>query len=419
VLHAAAASTRADAPACVRLLLREGAQIEACTSAAAGMVRPLQLACLGGRVASVALLLEFGADPAARDGHRRTPLHAACTAARPRVVAALLRAGAPAHVLDAHGLSPMHALLSPLLPPAAAAAAASGGASAAAALEAHAAAPPACCARCGGRGAACVWAGVAERAEVLALLVEAGASVSANALRHLHLGFREIDGGPHGGLGHGGLGGGGGCCGSAGGGGAGAGAGAGAGTGAGAGGGRVGGACRVGGGSTGAGRGGVPSLHELAQQVLCNALAAEDVLPALHVAELLQAERLRSECERMVVQNFEALVQGQHFAAGGVQPAPLLRSILAAGLARLAARGAARRVAAAANVVVGGSGQIAAAAVACCDWSEMNTGATDLAGSGDEEEGSDCDEGDGEQRILVVGGESGLPADGELEGLIG
>jgi len=79
VLHAAAASTRADAPACVRLLLREGAQIEACTSAAAGMVRPLQLACLGGRVASVALLLEFGADPAARDGHRRTPLHAACT----------------------------------------------------------------------------------------------------------------------------------------------------------------------------------------------------------------------------------------------------------------------------------------------------------------------------------------------------
>ena len=107
----------------MRLLLREGAQIEACTSAVAGMVRPLQLACLRGRAASVALLLEFGADPAARDGHRRTPLHAACAAARPRVVAALLRGGAPPHVLDAHGLSPMHAVLSPLLPPAAAAAA--------------------------------------------------------------------------------------------------------------------------------------------------------------------------------------------------------------------------------------------------------------------------------------------------------
>ena len=404
MLHAAAACRLPDAPACVRLLLREGAQIEACTSAAAGMVRPLQLACLRGRAASVALLLEFGADPAARDGHRRTPLHAACAAARPRVVAALLRGGAPPHVLDAHGLSPMHAVLSPLLPPAAAAAAAaSGGASAAAALEARAAAPPACCARCGGREEACAWAGVAERAEVLALLVEAGASVSATMLRHLHLGCREIDGGPHGGLGHGGsAGGGGGCCGSA------------CGGGGGAGGSRAGGAC--GGGSTGAGRGGVPSLHELSQNVLCNALAAEDVLPALHVAELLRAERLRSECERMVVQNFEALEQGQHFAAGGVQPAPLLRSILAAGLARLAARGAQRRVAVTANVVGGGNGPIAAAAVACCDWPEMNLGATDLADSGDEEEGSDCDEGDGEQPTRI-GDEGALPVQGELESL--
>ena len=64
VLHAAAACRLPDAPACVRLLLREGAQIEACTSAAAGMVRPLQLASLGGRAASVALLLELGAEPA-------------------------------------------------------------------------------------------------------------------------------------------------------------------------------------------------------------------------------------------------------------------------------------------------------------------------------------------------------------------
>ena len=46
MLHAAAACRLPDAPACVRLLLREGAQIEACTSAAAGMVRPLQLASL-------------------------------------------------------------------------------------------------------------------------------------------------------------------------------------------------------------------------------------------------------------------------------------------------------------------------------------------------------------------------------------
>ena len=161
----------------------------------------------------------------------------------------------------------------------------------------------------------------------------------------------------------------------------------------------------------------MPSLHELSQHVLCNGLAAEDVLPALHVAELLRAERLRSECERMVVQNFEALEQGQHFAAGGVQPAPLLRSILAAGLARLAARGAPRRVAAAANGDLGGGESIAAAAVACCDWAEMAAGATDLADSGDEEEGSDCDEGvgDGEQRTRV-GDEGGLLV-GELESL--
>ena len=162
VLHVAAACRRPDAPACVRLLLREGAQIEACTSAVAGMVRPLQLACLGGRAASVALLLEFGADPVARDAHRRTALHAACAAARPRVVATLLRGGAPPHVLDAHGLSPLHAVLSPLLPPAAAAAA-----SAAATLEARAAAPSACCARCGGRE--CAWSGVAQRAEACSL----------------------------------------------------------------------------------------------------------------------------------------------------------------------------------------------------------------------------------------------------------
>ena len=81
----------------------------------------------------------------------------------------------------------------------------------------------------------------------------------------------------------------------------------------------------------------------------------------------------------------------------------------AAGLARLAARGAPRRVAAAANGDLGGGESIAAAAVACCDWAEMAAGATDLADSGDEEEGSDYDEGvgDGEQRTRV-GDEGGL-----------
>ena len=48
MLHLAAACHRADAPACVRLLLREGAQIEAFTNAEAGMAAPhAESGCLG------------------------------------------------------------------------------------------------------------------------------------------------------------------------------------------------------------------------------------------------------------------------------------------------------------------------------------------------------------------------------------
>lgn len=64
-------------------------------------------------------------------------------------------------------------------------------------------------------------------------------------------------------------------------------------------------------------------------------------------------------------------------------------------------------MAAAANIAGDGGERIAAAAVACCDWREMaremGPRVTDLADSGEEEEGSegedggDCGAGDGEQ----------------------
>ena len=62
-----------------------------------------------GDVAAVALLLEAGADPNARDVSGWTPLHkAAGFNANPAVVGALLDAGADVHARDADGWTPLH-----------------------------------------------------------------------------------------------------------------------------------------------------------------------------------------------------------------------------------------------------------------------------------------------------------------------
>ena len=343
VLHAAAACDKRDAPACVSLLLREGAQLEACSSTVGGTVRPLQLACLRGRHASVRLLLMRRADVNARDAQRRTALHHACAAGRHTVVEALLRAGAEPNALDAQGGAPIQAAVKPLLLAAAsssstaqAGAGAAGATAAAAAAAVHdaelgGARPPPPCAWCGARG--CAWEGVAQRAELIASLIEAGAPVGVRALRQLRIGCHEQHGAR--------------------------------------------------GGSAGGGGGGrgvaavVPSLYELSQRALCNSLVAEDVLPGLKVAAMLGATRLSSECERMVVINHDALVQGGAFEGEGVEAGALLRQILTERVAHLVSLRHAD-----------------VEAVACCACPppplEGRTGVVD----GDEDEDEDEDEGE-------------------------
>ena len=81
----------------------------------------------------------------------------------------------------------------------------------------------------------------------------------------------------------------------------------------------------------------VASLREICQRALANGLTAENVLPTLHVATLVEARRLRSECERLVLQNAAALAEMGAFAAFGGSARVVLRRLISNVLQRHAA----------------------------------------------------------------------------------
>lgn len=98
----------------------------------------------------------------------------------------------------------------------------------------------------------------------------------------------------------------------------------------------------------------VASLYSLAQYALANSLTAECVLPTLHVACLVNARRLQSECERLVLQNSRALAEMGAFSAMRSAARPVLQRMLHNALYRSAAFEAARATAAAAGVAIDG-----------------------------------------------------------------
>jgi len=114
------------------LLIQSGANLDACTAAAAGNVEalerriaqdpkavgafagdgwtPLHLAAFFGHTRAVRLLLDRGADPHAvsRNPTANTPLHAAAVRGHRDVVAALIAGGADVNRAAGGGWSPLH-----------------------------------------------------------------------------------------------------------------------------------------------------------------------------------------------------------------------------------------------------------------------------------------------------------------------
>ena len=80
---------------------------------------------------------------------------------------------------------------------------------------------------------------------------------------------------------------------------------------------------------------GPASLYELCQQEVTNQLSAETVLPTLYCAQLTGDVALRSEAERLILQNFPALDELGIFA--DVAPGRMLRALLDNLLRRCAA----------------------------------------------------------------------------------
>ena len=72
----------------------------------------------------------------------------------------------------------------------------------------------------------------------------------------------------------------------------------------------------------------LPSLQQLCEQTLCNDLRAEDVISLFHLAQLCGADMLRSECERVLTQQFNSLVGAGAFRAAKIDGVELLTGIL-------------------------------------------------------------------------------------------
>eukprot|EP00933_Yihiella_yeosuensis_P044356 TRINITY_DN39454_c0_g1_i1.p1 TRINITY_DN39454_c0_g1~~TRINITY_DN39454_c0_g1_i1.p1 ORF type:complete len:381 (-),score=62.58 TRINITY_DN39454_c0_g1_i1:264-1406(-) len=96
------------------LLLRNGARPDSMEEDDSGIEPPLHNATKRGCAAAVALLLAYGADPAAVDAVGDTPLHVACRQTpfqggevHTEVVTTLLRSGAQPGMLDAFGNPPL------------------------------------------------------------------------------------------------------------------------------------------------------------------------------------------------------------------------------------------------------------------------------------------------------------------------
>ena len=75
-----------------------------------------------------------------------------------------------------------------------------------------------------------------------------------------------------------------------------------------------------------AGLRGVLSLAELSQLTLATTLSPDTLLPTLHTAILLDSRWLRTECERLVIQNFEVLREAG--ALAGASPRLFLERLL-------------------------------------------------------------------------------------------
>ena len=93
-------------PACARLLIERGANVEAVSNN--GMeLRALHAAAAGSNLECVELLLEHGADPDSQQHGGWAPLHAAVANQDARMVAALLARGADPKRTNEFGKSPL------------------------------------------------------------------------------------------------------------------------------------------------------------------------------------------------------------------------------------------------------------------------------------------------------------------------
>ena len=287
-LHAAAA---AAAHECVSELLGIGAHVGDPIDAGDGLC-PIHLACRAGSRRTIRLLLERRADVHCRDGRGRTPLLHATSALKPRAVAELLSQRADPSCFSGALQAALRKLTDAALaervdglahgPPAREEALRDGGAS-----RGSAALPG----TEGGAAARRVWQ-LAERwARVLACLVRGGASVRVGDLSLLRLGWSEHAAASPG----------------------------------------------DGSGGGGGGGGGVPSLLRLSERAAAFGLSESTVLPTLHLARMLGAAALASECERLIVQHGATLAELGIFRGAGVRSGAFLRGTLANALRRRAA----------------------------------------------------------------------------------
>lgn len=104
LLHLAARFT-ADQTSTMEVLLRHGIPVNARTSGC-GLTALHQVALVGS-AAGAAVLLEYGADVAARNSAGETPLHTACAGGNVEVVRLLLRYGADCGARDGGGERPV------------------------------------------------------------------------------------------------------------------------------------------------------------------------------------------------------------------------------------------------------------------------------------------------------------------------